>query len=359
MNMNKIYKSLILLLGIGTALVACRTLDPLVEEIDYDRVLTPLKFEAEVVPSTGTDVVFSWQKMVNAEGYELEIYEQTDGSKEVTPESNGTKVGETYILAADENPYTVYGLEVDKSYYARIRGINSTVATSNWAYLEKTFSTSAVRTSLNPVVKERTSSSVTLAWDKASDKEDLTSVQVETVVGDGEGKKVTLSADQISAASATIDGLDPAREYRFTLLFGKAGKRGSVTAFTRPVLDGVNTVYTAGEIYNAINNQEGTVKLLLAYSDAGIDMMDAYPDPAVKLVTVKGDVSLYGDATAEGKKPAIKTLVFNLASGASVLHLEDLVLDGAGTGALTENLSADMTAVEYVNCEISGYAKAI
>ena len=189
--MNKIYKSLILLLGIGTALVACRTLDPLVEEIDYDRVLTPLKFEAEVVPSTGTDVVFSWQKMVNAEGYELEIYEQTDGSKEVTPESNGTKVGETYILAADENPYTVYGLEVDKSYYARIRGINSTVATSNWAYLEKTFSTSAVRTSLNPVVKERTSSSVTLAWDKASDKEDLTSVQVETVVGDGEGKKVT------------------------------------------------------------------------------------------------------------------------------------------------------------------------
>ena len=359
MNMNKIYKSLILLLGIGTALVACRTLDPLVEEIDYDRVLTPLKFEAEVVPSTGTDVVFSWQKMVNAEGYELEIYEQTDGSKEVTPESSGTKVGETYIVAADENPYTVYGLEVDKSYYARIRGINSTVATSNWAYLEKTFSTSAVRSSLNPVVTARTSSSVTIAWDKASDKEDLTSVQVETVVGDGESKKVTLSVDQISAASATIDGLDPAREYRFTLLFGKAGKRGSVTAFTRPVLDGVNTVYTAGEIYNAINNQEGTVKLLLAYSDAGIDMMDAYPDPAVKLVTVKGDVSLYGDATAEGKKPAIKTLVFNLASGASVLHLEDLVLDGNGTGALTENLSADMTAVEYVNCEISGYAKAI
>ena len=359
MNMNKIYKSLILLLGIGTALVACRTLDPLVEEIDYDRVLTPLKFEAEVVPSTGTDVVFSWQKMVNAEGYELEIYEQTDGSKEVTPESNGTKVGETYILAADENPYTVYGLEVDKSYYARIRGINSTVATSNWAYLEKSFSTSAVRTSLNPVVKERTSSSVTLAWDKASDKEDLTSVQVETVVGDGESKKVTLSADQLSAASATIDGLDPAREYRFTLLFGKAGKRGSVTAFTRPVLDGVNTVYTAGEIYNAINNQEGTVKLLLAYSDAGIDMMDAYPDPAVKLVTVKGDVSLYGDATAEGKKPAIKTLVFNLASGASVLHLEDLVLDGNGTGALTENLGGDMRAVEYVNCEITGYTKAI
>ena len=359
MNMNKLYKSLICLLGIGASLVGCRTLDPLVEELEYDRVLTPLKFEAEVVPSTGTDVIFSWQKMVNAEGYVLEIFEQTDGSKEVTPESTGSKIGGTYILAADENPYTVYGLEVDKSFYARIRGINSNVATSNWAYLEKTFSTSAVRSSLNPVVTDRTSSSVTLAWDKASDMEDLTSVQVETVIGEGESKKVTLSADQVAAASATLDGLDPAREYRFTLLFGKAGNRGSVTAFTRPVLDGVNTVYTAGEIYNAINNQEGTVKLLLAYSDAGIDMMDAYPDPAVKLVTVKGDVSLYGDATAEGKKPTVKTLVFNLASGASVLHLEDLVLDGNGTGALTENLSADMSAVEYINSEITGYTKAL
>lgn len=359
MNMNKLYKSLICLLGIGAALVGCRTLDPVVEELEYDRVLTPLKFEAEVVPSTGTDVIFSWQKMVNAEGYELEIFEQTDGSKEVTPQSTGTKVGETYILASDENPFTVYGLDVDKSFYARIRGINSTVATSNWAYLERTFSTSAVRSTLNPVVTARTSSSVTLSWDKASDKEDLTSVQVETVVGENEPVKVAVTADEIEAAAKTLEGLDPAREYRFTLLFGKAGKRGSVTAFTRPVLDGVNTVYTAGEIYNAVNNQEGTVKILVAYSDAAIDMMDAYPDPAVKLVTVKGDVSIYGDATAAGVKPTVKTLVFNLASGASVLHLEDLVLDGNGTGALTENLAGDMSAVEYVNCEITGYTKAI
>ena len=359
MNMNKLYKSLILLLGIGLTLSGCQTPGALVEEIDYDRVLTPLKFEAEVVPSTGTDVVFSWQDMTNAEGYELEIFEQTDGSKEVTPESNGTKVGETYILKADENPFTVYGLEVDKSFYARIRGINPEVPSSNWAYLEKTFSTSAVRSSLHPKVTDRTSSTVTLAWDDAADKADLTSVQVETVVGGGDPVKVAVSAGEAAAASKTIEGLDPAREYRFTLLFGKAGNRGSVTAFTRPVLDGVNTVYTASEIYNAVNNQSGTIKLLLAYSDAGVDMMDAYPDPAVKLVTVKGDVYLYGDATAAGAKPVLKTVDFNLAEGSKVLHLEDLVLEGSGVGALAENLSADMTAVEYVNCEITGYAKAI
>ena len=156
-DMNRIYKSLLCLLGAGIALVGCHTVDPAIEEIEYDRVLTPLKFDAEVVPSTGTDVVFSWQKMSNAGGYELEIYEQTDDSKEVSTANTGTKVGDTYYLSPDEVPYTVYGLEVDKSFYARVRGINDNVKASNWAYLEKTFSTNAVRSSLNPVVTARTS----------------------------------------------------------------------------------------------------------------------------------------------------------------------------------------------------------
>ncbi len=357
--MNKIYKSLLCILGIGALLTACETPAELIDEIDYSRVLTPLKFDAEVVASTGTDVVLTWQKIKNAEGYELEIYEQTGDSKEVSKENTGIKVGETYILGADEVPYTVYGLDVDKSYYARLRGTNTKLSPSNWAYLETTFSTSAVRASLNPYVVARTDNSVTIAWDNASDKDDLTSVQVETVIGDGTSVKADVSAEEIAAASKTISGLDPAREYRFTLLFGKAGKRGSVTAFTRPSLQGVNKVYTAAEIYQAINEQAGEIKLLVEYSDAGIDMMDAYPDPAKKLVTVVGDVYLYGNATEDGKKPAISTLVFNLTAGSKVLHVEDLILDGNGTGALTENLGADMTAVEYVNSEITGYAKAI
>ena len=117
--MNKIYKSLLCILGIGALLTACETPAELIDEIDYSRVLTPLKFDAEVVASTGTDVVLTWQKIKNAEGYELEIYEQTGDSKEVSKENTGIKVGETYILGADEVPYTVYGLDVDKSYYPR------------------------------------------------------------------------------------------------------------------------------------------------------------------------------------------------------------------------------------------------
>ena len=358
--MNKFYQSLICLLGVGAMLTACQKTQELVDEIDYSRVLQPLKFEAEVVPSTGTDVVLTWQKMKNADGYELEIYEQIGDEKEVDPNKPGDLVGETYILGASEVPFTVYGLPVDKSFYARVRGISETLLESHWTYLETTFSTSAVRSSLNPFVTDRTDASVTIGWEEASDKEDLTSVLVEPVIGEGESKTVTVSADEIAKTSKTIDGLDPAREYRFTLLFGKAGKRGSVTAFTRPNLDGVNTVYSAAEIYNAVQGQAGEVKIKVEYSEAGIDMMDGgYPDTSNKLVEVAGSVYLYGVPTAEGKKPIVSTLVFKMLEGGKLVHIEDLVLDGNGTGFPCENPAAGMDALEFVNCEIYGYTKGL
>ena len=61
----------------------------------------------------------------------------------------------------------------------------------------------------------RTDNSVTIAWDNASDKDDLTSVQVETVIGDGTSVKADVSAEEIAAASKTISGLDPAPSYYY------------------------------------------------------------------------------------------------------------------------------------------------
>ena len=170
--MKKIFKYILCVLGSALLLTACEQSKEVLDEIDYTRVLTPTKFSAEVVPSTGTDVILTWQKIKNAESYELEIYEQTDDSKEVSTANTGTLV-DMYAVQPDEIPYTVYNLAVDKSFYARVRGVNSDIQASNWAYLEKTFSTSAVRASLNPVVTARTQNSVTLSWDKAADRQTL------------------------------------------------------------------------------------------------------------------------------------------------------------------------------------------
>ena len=306
--MKKIFKYILCVLGSALMFAACEQSPEVLDEIDYSRVLTPTKFDAEVVPSTGTDVILTWQKIKNAESYELEIYEQTDDSKEVSTANTGTLV-DMFNVQPDEIPYTVYGLEVDKSFYARVRGVNPDLQASNWAYLETTFSTSAVRASLNPVVKTRTQNSITIAWDKADDGADLTSVLVEPVVlkeGDEAETKIGIEVEEIGAASKTITGLQPGREYRFTLLFGKAGKRGSVTANTRPNTDGTETVISsAAALLAALDNQAGTIKLMLDYSADAYDITSIYTDQTKKFATIVGDVTIYGNATEEGKKPVV------------------------------------------------------
>ena len=361
--MKTIFKSILCILGSALLFASCEQSPEVLDEITYTRVLTPTKFSAEVVPSTGTDVVLTWQKIKNAESYELEVYRQMHETQEPISANTGARV-DMFAVSADEVPYTVYGLPVDGSFYARVRGVNPDLEPSNWVYLENTFSTFPVRNSLNPVVTARTQNSVTLAWDNATDKADLNTVLVEPVVLKGNEAaqtKVALEAADIAAASKTISGLQAGREYRFTLVFGKAGKRGSVTANTRPNIDGTPTVISsAAALLAALDNQAGTIKLMLDYADDAYDITSIYPDQTKKYATIVGDIYLYGNATEAGKKPTVKGLVFSLGNGAKKLHLEDVVFDGDGLDAWTvNNASAEMASVALVNSEMTGYAKGI
>ena len=304
--MNKIFKSLLFILAPAMLLASCEQSKEVLEEVEYSRVLTPMKFSAEVVPSTGTDVVLTWQKIKNADGYELQIFEQTDDEQAINAVPDGQSPVDFYTLSTEDVPFTVYGLEVDKTFFARVRGVSASLGNSNWAYLEKTFSTSAVRDPLNPVIVSRTSSEVTLSWDDADDKADLTSVKVDFVVPrEGEtSRTLALSTGEIAAGSVTVGELAAGREYRFTLLFGKAGNRGSITACTRPVIDGTPiTVTTGAELLNAIDNQSGTIKVLVDYVADGLNVTEAYPDATKKFATIVGDVSIYGNSTEAGVKP--------------------------------------------------------
>ena len=358
--MNKIFKSLILLAGIAASVTSCHKMTELVNEIDYSRVLTPLKFEAEVVPSTGTDVTFSWQDMKNADGYILEVYEMPEDAQKIPTEPSGSAVRSVDVEKGNI-PYTVYGLEVDKTFYARIQGCSNKLEASKWAYLTSTFSTSAVRTSLNPIVEERTSTSITIAWNPLEDKEDLTSIKVEPVLPiEGETTRtLPLTKEEISGCATTVEGLTPGKEYRFTLLFGKAGNRGSVTGFARPNTEGTTVVSSAAEIFSAIDNQPGTIKLLVENSDTPYEFIDLYPVSTSKFATIVGEVYIYGKSSEDGKKPVLNGLTFSLAEGATVLHIEDLCFDGENEGTLCANPKAAMTKVEYVNCEITNFSKAI
>lgn len=361
----------------GVGITSCSSdLDDPMDTIPYNRVLTPMNFEAEVVATKGTDVTFSWSAVQNASAYVLELFdavvttEQGPDGKDVEvfnpPVYEATAPACSFEVPADQVPYTVEGLEVDKTFYARVRGVSGSVPASHWAYLLEPVSTSAVRQLLNPVIIERTASTVKVGWDDAEDKLDLTSIRVQAVVpAEGEtARTIALTEEQKNACVAEVSGLDACRNYKFTLLFGKSGSRGVVTAWTKTDTEGMNEINSAEGLYNAINGATGDVKLVLAYNDGVAYDMGAYavvgPEGLYEPFTVACNLLIYGDATGEGQMPVIKGLSLKTAAGCGSLHFEEVVMDGANLcGVLATTGGSNMTDVEFVNMEMSGYVKGV
>ncbi len=350
-----------LLLCAGVVATSCSDdPDPIMDEIPYERILTPMNFEAEVVASVGTDIKFTWSAMEGAEGYILQLFEGV-GEEALAPDYDQATPVKEYDVPADGIPFVATGLEVDVTYWARLQAYSTTIGDSKWAELQESVSTSAVRKGLNPEVTERTTSSVAIKWDDAEDKADLTSIRIEKVTpaeGD-EAVLYTLTDEEKEAAAATLSELEACTNYRFTLLFGKSGKRGVVTAWTRPSTEGLNEVNTADGLFAALNGATGDVKLLVKYNEAGYNMEGLIPDLG-KGLTIDCNLTLVGETTEEGKKPAIYNMQFTMGAASTYIHLEDLVLDGTNKcGTMMQNDAASLTAMEVVNCEICNYQKGI
>lgn len=359
-TMKKIFRTLMfgLLLCAGVVFTSCSNdPDAPMDNIPYERVLTPLNFTAEVVASKGTDITFSWSSMENADGYVLQIFASEDDL--VAPNYDEEVPYAEFEVAADNIPYTVEGLEVDKTFWARLRATSNTIGDSKWAELEESVSTSAVRDALDPFVVERTESSITIAWTDAADKMDLTSVRVEKVTpaeGD-EDVLIALTDDQKSAAQAVIEGLEACVNYKFTLLFGKSGSRGVVTAWTRPSTAGFNTVNTVEAIYNAINGTIGDVKLLVEYSETAYDFSALIGEGGL---SINCNPYIIGETTEDGKMPQFVQFGLSLGADVTSVRLEDIYVDGNGViGHFINNEAAKLSSLEFVNSELTNSTKGI
>lgn len=377
--MKKIFRNLKfgLLLCAGAFAASCSDVEDAMDEIPYTRVLTPLNFEADVDAAVGTDIKFSWSAVSNAEGYVLELFEAeptytTDekGNEvenyELPDQFDSTNAFASINVAKDEVPYTVKDLEVDKTFWARVKGASSRIEHSHWVCLTEPVSTSAVRKALNPQVKERTATSVTLIWDNAEDKDDLTSVRCELVVPvEGATPKTTvLTKEQIENCEATIDELEPCTDYKFTLLFGKSGSRGHLTAFTRPNTEGATKISSSEQLASAIGSATGNLKLELAYNDGVL-----YDLSSLMVINEKENIydpfefayglEIYGESSPEGAKPAIK-LAIKPTAGCNSLHFEDLLIDGGNQCGVFVTTGGSIEGdAEFVNCEITGFTKGI
>lgn len=369
--MKKILRNLTCgLLLCGGLFAGCSDVDDVIEDIPYSRTLTPLNFEAEVVASVGTSITFSWSSVANADSYVLEVFAGIDSTDDagkaivVEPDYTTALPDYTFDVNPDEVPFTIADMTVDKSYYARVRAVAASIAGSHWAYLTDYVSTSAVRSNLNPVVKERTEKSVTISWDDAEDKTDLTSVRCEPVVAaEGiEAVTVALTDEEIENCSFAIDGLAACTNYKFTLLFGKSGSRGVVTAWTRPDTEGTTRIESSEAFVNAISDAAGDLKLLLAYNDGAtydltpIMTLNASENIYDPFEFAYG-LEIYGESTEDGLKPVVNMALKN--SGEAAFHFEDIMIDGGNRSGVFFVTGAKVVGFEMINCEITGFSKGL
>ena len=208
--MNKIKYAIFALAALVLGACAREEFNPN-EDLNLARCLQPMNLNARVSAALGDVVTFSWDVTKDAEVYILTV-QNSDGSTFLSEE-----------VAPGSVPYQKK-LEADKTFTFQVQAKAAGKGESKVAEYGKTFKTFAVKDNLFMKVTAREATSVSFAWSKeVADFQEVTKIEYypskygETA-GSGAGSH-TLSAEEIAAASATVDGLTPATEYTFTLYY--------------------------------------------------------------------------------------------------------------------------------------------
>ena len=320
------------------------------EELNLYRCLQPMNLNARVSSALGDVVTFSWDVTKDAEVYVLTV-QNSDGSAYLTEE-----VGPSAV------PYQKK-LEADKTFTFSVLAKAEGKTDSKVAEYGKTFKTFAVKDNLYLKVTNRTADAVSLAWSK--DVLDYTDVdRIEVALPGAEDLVVTktLSAGDIEAAAATIDGLAPGVEYVFTLMYLSAS-RGQVDAWTAPSTEGFTDVNSLEGLLNAVKTSGAKILLKMEGSPYDIEALD-----------ITNGFTIVGEEDASGTKPVIagEFHVADTWAAGSPLYFESVEFSGAPTaqspsgfgfaiqnkngGAVEDKNIGDIT---YKNCIITSYTKGL
>lgn len=314
--------------------------DGINNELVLDRALTPLNFTASVL-STGNQVRLTWD-VRTTDTYEVVIYSDEGLTTVVETKSD---------LTPADVPVT-FDLVAENEYYATVQAFsqNERTAPSHVA-VAGPIVTYAIMDPLNPVVTERTSESVTLKWDQDQYVTHLLATPVASA--DQEPVRYDLSAEQVEAATATIGGLQPSTEY-FVAVFYNSASRGGQDVWTRPDMQNMTKISTIEQLMQAFVDGG---KYQLAYSETPYTVPSYGEGETNPASALAADLTIIGETTLEGAKPAIVGLGIGLNPGVNDIRLEDLSLDGAdAASSLMEVKDAiAMNSVTVKNCDLAGY----
>ena len=347
--MNKIKYAILALAAIVLGSCAREEFSPN-EEMNLTRCLQPMNLNARVSSSLGDVVTFSWDVTKDAESYTLTV-----------TESNG-KVYLTEEVAPANVPLQKK-LTADKTYTFSVQATSATKDPSKIADYGKTFKTFAVKDNLYLKVTARTAAAVSLAWSKdVADFADVDRIEVTLPGADEVVVKHDLTAEEIAAAAATVDGLDAAKEYVFTLYYLSAS-RGQVDAWTTPSTEGFTEVNSLDALTNALKTAGAKVLLKMEGSPYEIGSLD-----------IAGGFTIVGEEDATGAKPVVSG-EFHVADtwvAGTPLYFESVEFNGnptalspSGYGFAFQNKNGgtakgkNIGDITYKNCVITGYTKGL
>ena len=339
--MKRIFSAIILgvsfiLFGAGLSGCAEEMVD-INDEVSLGRCLTPTELSAKIV--NGEFIEFSWTKSKGATEFVLELY---------TDEQMTNRV-EEIVIPAEDLPYTA-DLEADMTYYARVKGVNGEglIADSHWAVFDRALQTYAIKSSLNPELVDRSASSITIKWTKDPEVDHIRITPA--VNADDEYTRFDVTATAAGAAQVEVTGLKPSVNYTLAVHF-KSAQRGTVSAWTRPSIEGATEVATSEALIQALTDGASVIKV--AYSETPY---------LIGGVVVNKPVSVYGDATAQGAQPVIQGGI-KIDAGATKLHFEALTFDGLASADyphhLTFNAAATVESITVVNCNLNNYLRGV
>jgi hypothetical protein len=324
--MKKTFNILYLLLAVfSMTLVSCEDkIDPLVEELQFERVFTPLNLKAFI--RNKTNVELQWDLRSDAEYYIVEFSEDSLVFGSIIATEN---------VQREEVPFT-YALEGETRYSARVKGVQENGAEdSNWA--EVTFMTDPENIYLPIQDGDIDALEATVRWTPGAEVTHL-------LISPGDVTR-TITDEEKAAGVAIITGLSAETAYSVTL-YRNTKKRGTVT-FETLVDVGDAVAINPGDDLGAILDaaEEGASFVVFQ----GVYDLGSY--------TLTKSVKLSGYKSNE--KPTINGQ-FVCGSTVASIELKGIIFKGnAGESTLGQFFNTatgcNITTLTLDDCEINNY----
>ncbi len=299
--------------------------------VEFDRLFSPIKIESFII--NRTDARLSWIINRDVESYTLEVF--ADDSLSFT----GTPVRNYEGVTGDQLPFYIRDLDGETQYSVRIKSVATGKTESKWSGV--TFKTGTENIFQPFLDGDVAATSVTLRW--------IPGRTLTTITLEPGPITHTVTAAEIAAGNATIEGLTGETTYTATLRNGAK-------------IRGIMNFMTLVDIGNAIPvyPEDDFLSMLAAANDG--DAFALFPGTygSANKFTVNKNIEIKG--VYPFNKPVLNGYI-SLEDGAALL-LKDVTLDGTGLADGNQSVVFNTASVNYGDlriegCEIRNYVKGL